>query len=105
MRDDRCGPKTAARMSLTYDVDGCMYMTYGSCQRCAERRASQPRPRAAATVRPTTRGSRAVGTGAWNITSASVSLLATSSGAEAASAGQRGDVSLYRQAPPPLDST
>src|SRR5260370_1850930 len=73
-------------------------MTYGPCQRCAESRASQPRARAAATVRPTARGSRAVGAGVCDIPTTGVSLSGTSSGAEGAAPGERSENGFYRQA-------
>src|ERR1700730_26779 len=90
---------------LTYDIDVCMYMTYGSSQRRAESRASEPGPRAAAGVRRTARGGRAVSWGLCDLPTTGLSLSATSSAAEAASAGERGEVGIYGQALKQFDST
>ena len=85
---------------LTRDIDGCIYVTYGTSQRRAESRASQPRPRLAAAVQATARSSRAVGPGVCDITTTGLSLSATSAAVEKAGsgAGERSEESIYRQA-------
>jgi len=85
---------------LTRDIDGCIYVTYGTGQRRTESRASQPRPRLAAAVQATARSGRAVGPGVCDITTTGLSLSATSAAVEkgGTGAGERSEESIYRQA-------
>src|ERR1700694_2061117 len=82
-------------------------MTYEPCQRSAESRASQPRPRPAAAVRSTARGSRAVSARVCDIPTTGLSLPTTSSADEAAGPGSRegGEAGVYGQALAQFDST
>lgn len=90
---------------LTCDIDGCIHMTYGPCQRRAESLASQSRPRPAAAVRATAGGGRAVGAGLCDLPPTGLSLPATGSAAEEAGPRERSEVGVYRQALAQFDST
>src|ERR1700720_26501 len=82
-----------------------MYMTYEPCQRCAEGRASEPRPRPAAAVRTIARGGRAVSAGLCDLPAPGLSLPARSAAAETAGADQRSEEGIHRQTLAESDST
>ena len=91
-------------MHLLTDVTaGCSLVTYGPRQRCAEGRTSQPRPHAAAGIRADAGGSRAVGTGVFHLSAASLSIPAAGRAIEAAGRGERIQAGVHRQAPTQFD--
>src|SRR5438093_10964728 len=69
-------------------------MTYGTSQRRAESRASQPRSRAATKIRPAARGGSAVGTRLVHLSAPGLSLPKTGRAAEAAGPGSVSEAKL-----------
>src|SRR5260370_3464216 len=89
---------------VTYDIGGCICMTYGASQRGRESGTSQSCARLAAAVRRTARGGGAVGTGSFDLPATGVSLPATSAAAARASAGEGSEAGVYGQAAAQFDT-
>ena len=92
------------RMRLSYDINGCIVMTYGPCQRGAESRAAESCPRSAAADRAPAGSRRAPGARLFHFVATGVSLPAACAAAARAGCRQRAKAGVHRQAVPQADS-
>jgi hypothetical protein len=89
--------------SLTDVIYGFTVMTYGPRQRRPKGRTSEPRSCTAAAVRSMARSGRAISARLFDFCPASLSLSATGSAVEEASAGVRIQVGIHGKASTQLD--
>ena len=89
---------------LRHVIRGCIVMTYGPCQRCPEKRASQSRSHSFTRLRSTARRRRAVGARLFHLSPPGVSLPSTSGTAEGAAGGQRTQAGVYGETATQFDS-
>jgi hypothetical protein len=88
---------------LTYVTSGCSLVTYGPRQRCPKGRTSKPCSHATAGIRAGAGRRRAIGTGVFHLSAASLSIPAAGRAIEAAGRGERVEAGVYRQAPTQFD--
>jgi hypothetical protein len=93
------------RRFLRCDIYSCILMTYGPCQRSSEGRPAEPRSRTFATRSRVARRGRAVGPRLFHLSSASLSIPATSAATESAGRGGRGQTCIHRKATAQSDPT
>jgi hypothetical protein len=87
-----------------YVINGCILMTYESCQRRSKGRTSQPRARFAPAVRATSRGRRASGQRLLNLSTTGLSLPSAGTSAEGARSRDRVEVGVHGKAATQYDS-
>ncbi|MCU1500207.1 MAG: hypothetical protein JWM47_4160 [Acidimicrobiales bacterium] len=89
---------------LTFVIRGCTVMTYGPCKRPPESRTSEPRTPAIGAIRSIARSGRPISARLFDFSSASLSLFATGSAIEGASAGDGIEAGVHGKAARQLDS-
>ena len=85
-------------------INGCILMTYESCQRRSESRAPQPRTGFAPAVRATSRGRRTSGPRLLNLSTAGISLPSAGTSAEGARSRDRIEAGIHGKAAARFDS-